>query len=197
MFRYNDKIYPHLDLVFLCDYYGVNVPDINVEFGSHIEFKHTKNFKGIKRIPIDEKGNFLINFRQGEKFLETRAVAMHHILHYKAFGEKYGTVIEPDKFKDSIVILGENTVGGTDTQPIPLQAGFPMVGIHANVLDNILRGDYLRLMSPGAISLLIIVCGLLLGITFVFVEYRKATAISVFLIVSSGGLCSVIHLYTR
>ena len=178
VFSHNKALYPHIDLVYLCHYYGVDPRNIRVKFGEHIEFTPTKNAFSPKRIPIDNRGNYLINFRQGEQFLGERGLALHHLLHYEVHGASKNSRIEPALFKNAFILLGENNVGGSDTQPIPLQPGFPMVGIHANVLDNILNDDYIRLLSPSVLSLIIILCGLLLGIMFINIEYRKATIIT-------------------
>lgn len=182
IFSYKGKLYPNLDLVFLCDYYGVDPRDIKVVFGKYIEFKPNRHYFGTKRIPIDKHGNFLINFRQGESFL-ARGTALHQLFHYAKYKDKYKSSINPEEFKDAFVILGENNIGGTDTQPIPLQPGFPMIGIHANVIDNILKDDYVKILPSGLSGIIIIVCGLLLGLMFVSVDYRKATIVSVVIIV--------------
>lgn len=183
-----DQLYPNLDLVFLCDYYGVEPKELKIYPGKYVEFKPTRNYSGTKRIPIDEKGNFLINFHEGESFLR-RGFALHQLFHYIIYEGKGETRLRPSQFKDAIVILGENNVGGTDTQPIPLQPGFPLVGVRANVLDNILNDDYVRLLKPPLPTLIILFFGLLMGITFILMEYRKATIIAtafiLFLILSA------------
>ncbi len=189
VFSYNNKlfneegIYPNLDLVFICYYYGVNPREIKVYPGKYLEFKPTRNYQGIKHIPIDERGNFLINFRQGEKFLNTRGFALQQLLHYEVYGGKEETVIKPELFKDAIVIIGENNVGGTDTQPIPLQPAFPLIGAHANVLHNILHDDYVHLLPTRISTLFILLLGLLMGFNFALLDYRKATAVTIGLVI--------------
>ncbi|MCD6384937.1 adenylate/guanylate cyclase domain-containing protein, partial [Candidatus Sumerlaeota bacterium] len=182
VFGYKGKLYPNLDLVFLCDYYGVDPRDIKVVFGKYIEFKPNRHYFGTKRIPIDEHGNFLINFRQGESFL-AQGTALHQLFHYAKYKDKYKSGIKPEEFKDAFIIFGENNIGGTDTQPIPLQPGFPMIGVHANVIDNILKDDYVKLLPSLPSGLIVVVFGLLLGLMFASVDYRKATIVSAVIIV--------------
>ncbi len=182
VFSHDGTLYPHIDLIYLCEYYGVNPADLIIIPGKYIEFTPEKNGTTTKRIPIDKRGNFLINFRQGESFLVNRGVTLRHLIHYEIYGEKYRTVIEPESFKDAFILLGENNVGGTDTEPIPLQPGFPLIATHANVIDNILKDDYVRIVPSAMTSLIILLCGLILGIIFIATEYRKATIFSVLIL---------------
>ncbi len=177
VFSYGGKLYPNIDLILLCDYYGVDPQRISVTFGKYIEFKPTRNHTGVKRIPIDRHGNFRINFREGETFLE-RGTTLQQLFHWERYHNRESSGLDPDKFENAIILLGENNVGGTDTQPIPLQPGFPMVGIHANVIDNILKDDYLRLTPPILATLIILVLGLGMGLLFGWVDYHSATGIS-------------------
>jgi class 3 adenylate cyclase/CHASE2 domain-containing sensor protein len=175
------KLYLHLDLVFLCDYYGVELNDLKIEFGKYIEFKATKNFNGIKRIPIDESGNVIVNFREGDPFLRRSSYPLHQLLHFAKYGENHKTRINPEDFKDAIVIVGELNPGGTDVEPIPITPAFPMVGIHASLINMILHDDYVKDIAPGNGILLTFGFGLLIGFIFVYIEYKPATLIVLFL----------------
>ncbi len=47
------------------------------------------------------------------------------------------------------ILLVSNTATGYDLKPIPIEADYPGGGIHANIINTILTGQYLR--EPGAI----------------------------------------------
>ncbi|MBN1900501.1 adenylate/guanylate cyclase domain-containing protein [Candidatus Sumerlaeota bacterium] len=185
--RYKNKIYPHLDLVFLCDYYGVKPCDLNIEFGKYVSFYPTKNHTGTKRIPIDDSGNILINFRQNKDTIVHNSYSLHQALHYGRYGDLYPTRIKPEDFQDAIVIVGDMSPGGADVEPIPLSPAFPMVGVHASLIDMVLKDDYVK--QPGAFCeiALTLAVGIIMGLLFIFLEYRPASIISLaFLIIYLG-----------
>ncbi len=188
-FRYKHKLYPHLDLVFLCDYYGVGLSDLKIKFGRDVEFKPKKNYKGIKRIPIDESGNVIVNFREGDSFLRRSGYSLEQVLHYGRYGERYPTRLKRRKFKDAIVIVGEVNPGGTDVQPIPLAAAYPMVGVHANLISMILKDDYVRILDPWKGWMLTLLFGMVMGFIFAYLEYRFASWMSLVMFLGYSGVC--------
>ena len=56
--------------------------------------------------------------------------------------EKY-TVKKAEWFKDKIFVLGATAVGIYDLRVTPFEENFPGVETHANVIDNLLRNDFL------------------------------------------------------
>ncbi len=56
--------------------------------------------------------------------------------------EKY-TVKKSEWFKDKIFVLGATAVGIYDLRVTPFEENFPGVETHANVIDNLLRNDFL------------------------------------------------------
>ena len=49
-----------------------------------------------------------------------------------------------DKLKDKIVLIGSMATAAYDHFPTPFQSAFPGVEVHANVIENILSGTYLK-----------------------------------------------------
>ena len=186
---YKDKLYPHIDLVFLCDYYGVSLRDLKVKFGEYIEFTPTKNFQGIKRIPIDRSGNVMVNFRRGELSPGRTTIPLHQVLHFTRYGAEHPTSIDPEQFKGAVVIVGEMSPGGTDVEPIPLTPVFPMVGIHATLINMIWKDDYLSIPGPIWEIAITLFLGLVVGLLFGFQEYRPASLASILVLVLYIALC--------
>jgi len=187
--RYRNRLYPHLDLVFLCDYYGVSLTDLDIEFGKYVEFEPTRNYTGTKRIPIDRAGNVEINFRRGDLEPPRNSVPLHQVLHFALHGDRQPTRIAKNQFKDAVVIVGEMTPGGSDVEPVPLNPVYPMVGIHASLINMIWRDDYVRSLPPQFSTLITLMFGLFVGIIFAFLEYRPASLVSILLLVSYIGIC--------
>lgn len=83
-------------------------------------------------LPVDEHGQLLLNYRgSGRTFLHVPAADLLE-------GR-----IPPDVLRDKLVLLGVTAVGVGDVRATPLDATYPGVEIHATVLDNVLRADFL------------------------------------------------------
>ncbi len=55
-----------------------------------------------------------------------------------------GGRVPPETFRDKLVVLGVTAIGVGDVRAAPLDRVYPGAEIHATVLDNILRGDFLQ-----------------------------------------------------
>ena len=127
--RYNDTIYPSLALevarLYLLEenisIHSVAAGEINTI--THIDL-------GKSQIPTDARGHILIPYR-GKKH-HFPYISATRILHAKqAIKQLAG----------SIVLIGTSAVGLADLRPTPVQASFPGVEIHANILYGILHPD--------------------------------------------------------
>lgn len=105
-------------------------------------------------LPVDDYGRLRINFRGPAKTFP-----------YFSFVDVVSGRVPLEKFHDKIVLVGASAVGIYDVRVTPFSAVFPGVEVHANVIDNILRQDFLwapvGLVNPT--SLLLISLAFLLG----------------------------------
>ena len=85
------------------------------------------------RIPVDDDGRMLINFRRGTEPFPYYSVS--DIIDHK---------IAPDKLAGKIVLIGATAHGLGDRGVTPINPDMPRVEIHANAIDNMLQGDFLR-----------------------------------------------------
>ena len=72
-------------------------------------------------------------------------------------------VINPDIFKDKIVVIGANVPAGgglNDTKNTPVYSAHPGADIQATVIDNILHNDFLKVL-PKAFNILITILGMI------------------------------------
>ncbi len=106
-----------------------------------------------KRIPLDRRGNLLVNFRG-------RRNAFPHI---SAASLLDGTA-DPAAVKGKMVLLGTTSAGLHEIRTTPLEAVQPGAEIHATVIDNLLAGDPIAQprWARGLQILLILVPGFLL-----------------------------------
>lgn len=126
--KYDEVIYSSLVLEMIRIYSGANrVEVIGDEAGiSHIKF-------GDFTIPTDKVGRLAVNFRGKGKYF--KYISALDILN----GD-----VDPKELQNKFVLVGTSAVGLFDLRSIPFDNAIAGAEIHANVLDNILSGDYLE-----------------------------------------------------
>ena len=73
-------------------------------------------------------------------------------------------IIDPQIFKDKIVVIGANVTAGAglnDNKNTPMVVAHPGVDIQASAIDNILHNDFLK-VSPHFVNLFIVILGMLM-----------------------------------
>jgi adenylate cyclase len=108
-------------------------------------------------IPTSEEGFLIINYRG-------KARTFPYVSAVDVLKER----IERDQIREKIVLVGAVATGIYDLRVTPLDPIFPGVEVHATIVDNILRGDYIQ--RPGWVSivdlLVLLSLGILLGMLF-------------------------------
>ena len=142
---------------------------------------------GDLRIPTDESGRFMINYRGGAKTFE-------HISITDIIEDR----VPKGTFKDKIVLVGATAIGIFDLRVTPFTPeNYPGLEIHANVVDNILRGDFLRRtnLSHFLDIFAIIVVASVLGLAIPRFPVVPGLAMALGLSVGYVALC--LFLFTR
>ena len=90
------------------------------------------------RIPIDTRGQMLINYagRWEETFKHASFASV-------LSGENLGANKKNEDLTGKLVLVS-NVISGHDIKPIPLEKDYPGAGIHANIINTILTGKFLR-----------------------------------------------------
>jgi len=150
LIKFQGNYYSSLALSLLLQYLDWPMLSVNMaEFG--IESIRIDDL----RIPTDESGRLLVNYMGPAKTFP----------HYSIADIIQGR-LAPELFKGKIVIVGATATGIYDLRVTPFGAVYPGVEIHATVIDNILRQNFL--VQSGWTSFLdaciIILLGLLMGI---------------------------------
>jgi adenylate cyclase len=159
------QVFPSFDLQILMQYLGVDPDHVVVDVGHEITL--TTPAGTVTRIPINDAGEFLINYRaRSEDFPAIGYSVLGKDLADKANNhtpEEHASLLD---LKNKIVMVGV-TLSGTDDGATPIEPYAPRVITQLNVLNNILQGDYLSEVSPGvwvplyALFLFALACGLL------------------------------------
>jgi adenylate cyclase len=83
-------------------------------------------------LPVTEDGQLLLNYRgPGRTFPHVAAA------------DVLAGRVPPETFRDKLVLVGVTAVGAGDVRAAPFDAVYPGVEIHATVLDNVLRNDFI------------------------------------------------------
>jgi adenylate cyclase len=103
------------------------------------------------RIPVGDDGRMLVNFRRGGDPFPYYSIS--DIINHK---------IAPENLAGKIVLVGATAHGLGDRAVTPVNPDMPRVEIHANAIDNLLQGDFLR--QPIEAKEIALVATLLIGI---------------------------------
>ena len=147
--RIKDRVYPSLALQSVLRFWNLTVADVRVRLGEAI-YLEGKEIK--RRIPIDETGRFLVNYRYVIADYQEHGQAPGHAQIAIGFRKKYVDHIEPEvplpNLGGKIILVGLVAPGLSDNGPTPLSPETPLVFVHANIIANILGEDYARPASP-------------------------------------------------
>ena len=100
---------------------------------------------GGRPVPVDRYGRMLINYLGPEGIIPT----------YSAAALLNGT-LPAEALKDKVVIVGATAVGIYDLRVTPFSGTFPGVEVQATIMDNILRGNFIRTPPFGLIIMLLV-----------------------------------------
>ena len=139
--RYGGDFYPILPFRVICDYLKVPPEKILVRPGKNITLKDARR-PGEKKpqdmvIPIDQQGNMLVNYigpwgQMDHYNFADILLASEDRVELEIWGEE---------LKEKIVVISDISTGSTDVGPVPTDANFPLSGVHANIMHQILTGS--------------------------------------------------------
>lgn len=160
VFEYKGQLYPSLALkTFLMAYDNPQmvVDDKTLAFPD-LEYKikmKTTSYQSI--VPI--KYYKLFNGYSHQKFS-----AIDIMDSYDNIKSGRKTIVDPEIFKDKIVVIGANVTAGAglnDNKNTPMVVAHPGVDIQASAIDNILHNDFLK-VTPHFVNLFIVLLGMLM-----------------------------------
>lgn len=138
--RYQGREYWHLSLRMAADLLGVPEDRLRIRDGA-------VDFDGKLRVPLDEDGCLIVNYA-GRWETTFEHVSYLDIL-AATLERQSGQVprIDLERLRGKICLVGLTSLGSHDTSPVPIQSVYPMVGLHANVLNSLLTRDFV--VRPG------------------------------------------------
>ena len=144
--RVGRDVFPSLGLQTLMTYLDVPAEAVRVRLGDAVYLTG----RGREwRVPIAADGTHWLNYRYDQDryghhdFLTYSTIQALLNLH-ENFVERKPFVPPPPRLKDGIVFVGQTVFGKADIGPSPRAGLTPLVLIHANLVNSMLRGDYVR-----------------------------------------------------
>ena len=167
---YDLSVYPSLALEMIRAINGIKKVQINY---NNIGIENIQI--GSLKIPTDIYGRLAVNFR-GPSFT----------FKYISASDILNNTFKKEDVKGKIVLIGTSAAGLLDLRNMPLDSVYPGVEVHANVIDNILKGDFITNTSDKIIFDIAIIIIVSLLTTFL-VAYSSAFLLP-FIIVAIASL---------
>lgn len=147
---YGKEIQPHLALRVAYDTLGRPLP-----------------LPGQFPFPLDQNGSLLVNWAGKWKDAFRHYSYVDILKSYEAVQKGEKPIVPPRKIRGKICVIGLTAFGHSDIKASPLEPSYPAVGVHTNVINSILSGQFLRPASPHQNALSIAAIGVIASILFV------------------------------
>src|SRR5712691_9141758 len=145
--RYGEAFYPSLAFRGICDYLHVSPEKIVVHPGTHIilrdAYRPGAHAPRDIVIPIDQHGNMLINYVGSWERLKH----YHFVDVVRAAEDPSTLALWREELAGKLVVVADVSTGSSDIGPMPLDAEFPLSGVHTDVMHTILTEQFLRELS--------------------------------------------------
>ena len=121
---FNGKLFPSFSLQVLRAFYNLDSDDYRYTPAKELVL-------GRAHIPVDAQGRMLVDYAKLENLTGVK------------FSDVRNKKVPPDVFNGKIVLIGMIATGGGDLDTSPVGTQFPGMAIHANVIQNVINGQYL------------------------------------------------------
>jgi len=133
-------------------------------------------------IPVDKNGYALLRYHGLlDRYIPYRAMdVLISADAYKNGDEEYmesDYFLSPDNFKDNYVFFGFYAQGLFDIFNTPISSVYPGMGCHITMLDNMLRGDFIRESGEG-LNLLILLAVIILLVCLTIFSNRISISVT-------------------
>jgi adenylate cyclase len=139
LIRVGNRVYPSLTLQVLCQMLDVDPDKVEIVLGKFVRL--TNSSKKTWTIPINDKGEVVVNYRNNETFAKIPFHVLLNVLdHHITRGDPIPPQAQIDK---KTVFIAGSAIGLADLGTTPLDVNVPLGYTHLNVINNVLRDDYI------------------------------------------------------
>ena len=174
---FNQRLFPSFALQALRAYYSLESDDYRYTPGKELVL-------GRAHIPVDAEGRMLVDYAK-----------LQNLNAYK-FSDVRAGKVPPEAFQGKIVIIGMMATGGGDLYTTPVGTQFPGMAIHANVIQNVINGQYLvRPPWAGKVELaLLLLFALFVSLAIPHMKAGTSAIVAAVLLIAAVG--GGIYLFT-
>ncbi len=164
LIRVDSGYVPTLSLSMFLDYANVSFNDVVIDWGNEIIIPKTEDsfLDQDVIIPIDNRGRAFIPFTDFWN-KDFKQMGAHTLLKYFENENLQGNLY--DFFEEKFVFIPDVSHGISDIGQTPLEERVPLVAIHAALLSGFLNNNFYREWSLWKVMTLIILIGILLGLS--------------------------------
>ena len=176
--RHGDGFYESLSLAVLRSYLGV--PPVKLEFADYVQGNaelEELSVGGLK-IPVDSKAQALIPYRGPRGSFK-----------YISLLDVINERVDVAELRGKIALVGTTAPGLQDIRVAPVDAVYPGVEAHANLIAGMLDGTIKRspAYAEGAQLLVVVVIGMMLAMLLPFLSIVKATTVTLVTLAATIG----------
>ena len=170
MMKYQNNIYPSLSLEIIRAIRQVENTQITYE---------DNILRGINLddflIPTDDKGFFTLNFRGPQRSFK-----------YISFADIYNNTFDEKEIQGKIVLIGTSVTTLADLRATVYDLSMPGVEIHATILDNIFKQDFLYMPTWSVALDALMIFALILILGYILFRLKPIFIFPFVLILTSG-----------
>lgn len=168
--RYDNLLYPSLALEMLRQFMLLEDLTLQTAEISGLHHLEAVQLASNLSLPTDGQGQLLVPFRGPER-------TFPYIPAWQVLDKTYA----PETFTHALVLIGTSAPGLLDLRAIPLDAVYPGVEVHANILAAMLDKKFLQQPSwaAGANFVLALIAGLILALALPWLSAWKQLVLSV------------------
>ena len=141
---------------------------------------------GRQQVPVDRYGRMLINFLGAGGLIPTYSAAA-----------VMNDSLPPAALKDKIVLVGATAVGIYDLRVTPFSGTFPGVEVQATIMDNLLRGNFIRTPPYDLVIMLLILVSLAVMLGLALPRFSAAWAFIFTMVVMEVYVVVNYYLFSR
>ncbi|MBI4398523.1 MAG: diguanylate cyclase [Candidatus Omnitrophica bacterium] len=182
----DSKLYPAVALSFFLNIVGADFEDLRYQKGKIIIPLHGGKEMEVE---VDGQNQMLINWSGYWKDTFRHYSFANVIQSFRYEKEGKAPSIELGSFRDTLTLVGMTGIGLTDLKPMPFESVYPGIGLHANVLQNLLKKNWMRTSGRATNAMILLLASLvttlgllrlkpMTGILFVFLVIGAYLAIA-------------------
>ena len=156
-----DRVYPSLVMSATIDILGIKKDGgFDYDFDNNILRLIDTTNTVVREIPIDDNGRMYVNYYG--KFQ-----TFYYLPYMYCFDPE---MLPPEYWEGKVALVGASLPGLMDLRNTPVQETFAGVEIHANVMNSLLKNEFVQPKDRSETFMIIIVISILLGVVVSFPE---------------------------